>query len=157
MKRFIIFALILILTGCGKDDPLPILPDPTPDQVIQSVEEGLSLELLEDSYEGPPSEITTIIRNDSSIDFSYGEFYTIEVSVDGQWYMMTYSDAVFLRNQRFKDTGHLLLAGGKARQTFSIEALGLKLLPGEYRLVKSFSTHVDPFYEVSVAATFSVK
>ena len=86
-----------------------------------------------------------------------GEFYHIEVNKDGQWFNITYSDAVFLKNPSFKDYGNVLSAGSKARQTFSVDVLGVTLIPGEYRLVKTFLSLGKPLYELSVAVPFTVK
>ena len=50
-----------------------------------------------------------------------------------------------------------LQAGDTAHQDFSVEALGVTLLPGEYRLVKTFLSQGESFHEISIAAPFWVK
>ena len=156
MKRILIIVLFLILTACAADETVPTLPDPVPDQEINSTENGLTLTLGDNLFSESPSHIKTTLQNNSLRDYGYGDFYHIEVRVDGLWYMITYSDVVFLKNKRFTDSGSLLLSGKHAQQHFSVEALGVTLLPGEYRLVKSFLAQGEPFHEVSVAAPFSV-
>ena len=71
--------------------------------------------------------------------------------------MITYSDTVFFTNPRFKDSGHLLPSGSEAHQLFSVETLDVELLPGEYRLLKTFSSRDEPYHEISVAVPFTIK
>jgi len=157
MKKLLILTCILLLAGCGKEVKVPTLPDPTPDQEMESIESGLSLELIENTFSKSPINIETHIRNDSSIDYQYGQFYHIEIKMDGLWYLITYSDAVFLKNKEFIDTGKILTPGEEARQLFSVELLGVTLVPGEYRLAKTFLSLGKPFHEITVAAPFWVK
>lgn len=159
MNKLLLIAIVLILplSACGKEPAVSTLPDPVPDQEMFSSEEGLSLVLDEDSFVGSPSIIKTLVRNNSSSDYQLGEFYHIEVNKDGKWYIITYSDAVFLKNPSFKDFGNVLSAGNKARQTFSVDALGVTLIPGEYRLVKTFISTGEPMHELSVAVPFTVE
>ena len=103
MKKLlsIAFVLMLFLSACGKEPAVSTLPDPVPDQEMFSSEKGLSLVLDEHSFIGSPPIIKTLVRNDSSSDYQLGDFYHIEVSKDNQWYIITYSDAVFLKNPAF--------------------------------------------------------
>ena len=125
MKFIQLISILLFLSTCGNEAIVSTLPDPVPDQVIHSSEEGLSLTLLEDTFTGSPSIIYTHVQNDSQDNYSFGDFYHIEVEKDGQWFIITYSDAVFFNNPRFKDFGSTLLAGDEAFQTFSVEELGV--------------------------------
>ncbi|QUW20561.1 hypothetical protein JSQ81_11900 [Sporosarcina sp. Marseille-Q4063] len=157
MKFIQLISILLFLSTCGNEAIVSTLPDPVPDQEILSSEEGLSLTLLEDTFTGSPIIIYTHVQNDSNDDYGYGDFYHIEVEKDGQWYIITYSDAVFFKNPRFKDFGSTLLAGNEAYQTFSVEELGVDLFPGNYRLVKTFLSQGEAFYEITVAVPFFVK
>ncbi len=76
---------------------------------------------------------------------------------DNQWYIITYSDAVFLKNLAFKDFGSVLIAGGEVHQEFSVDALGVILIPGNYRLVKKFLTKEEPIHEQSAAVPFTME
>jgi hypothetical protein len=157
MKFIQLISISLFLSTCGNEAVVSTLPDPVPDQVIHSSEEGLSLTLLEDTFTGSPSIIYTHVQNDSKNNYSFGGFYHIEVEKDDQWYIITYSDAVFFNNPRFKDFGSTLLAGDEAFQIFSVEELGVTLFPGNYRLVKTFLSQGESFYEITVAVPFFVK
>jgi hypothetical protein len=156
MKFIQLISILLIISTCGNEAVVNTLPDPVPDQVIHSSEEGLSLTLLEDTFNGSPTTITTIVQNESQDNYSFGGFYHIEVEKDGQWYIITYSDAVFFKNARFKDFGNTLITGNKAYQNFSVEELGVELFPGNYRLVKTFLSQGENFYELTVAVPFFV-
>jgi len=157
MKRLLILSLILFLGACGHASALTMLPDPVPDQEMRPSEEGLSLVLAKDYFIESPTLIHTVVRNDSEEAYQLGEFYHIEILHDGKWYILTYSDAVFLKNPQFRDFGNVLAAGSEARQSFSVEDLGITLVPGSYRLVKTFLSQGEPFHEVSVAAPFQVE
>ena len=157
MKHILLLLLLPILFSCGNEAAVATLPDPVPDQEMQASEKGLSLMLTDDTFSGSPTVIETLVRNDSPHDYNFGEFYHIEINKDSLWYIITYSDVVFLKNPRFKDTGSTLQTGNETHQTFSVEALGVTLLSGEYRLVKSFLSQGESFHEISVAALFWVK
>lgn len=125
---------------------------------MQASVNGLSFKLIEDIFNGSPAVIETVVRNDSPYDYNLGDFYHIEVRKDDDlWYIITYSDAVFYKNPRFKDFGRALRAGDEAHQLFSVESLGVTLLPGEYRLVKTFLSQGERFHEISVAVPFQVE
>ncbi|MFS0575666.1 immunoglobulin-like domain-containing protein [Sporosarcina sp. 179-K 3D1 HS] len=157
MKPAWILSLVLLLGACGNTATLPTLPDPVPDQEMNAFEEGLTLVLAEDHFVESPTVIHTVVRNDSQRDVQLGEFYHIEVNRKGEWFIITYSDAIFLKNPHFRDFGNVLPAGSEAQQTFSVEALGIILIPGEYRLVKTFLSKSEPMHELSVAAPFWVE
>ena len=159
MKKQLTIALtlILVLTACGNESTISTLSYPVPDQEMHGSEEGLSLTLEEDIYLGSPFVIKTVVQNATSSDYQLGEFFHIEVNKDGQYFIITYSDAVFLKNPSFKDYGNVLSANSKAHQTFSVDALGVTLIPGEYRLVKTFLSLGKPLYELSVAVPFTVE
>lgn len=74
---------------------------------------------------------------------------------DNQWYIITYLDAVFLENPAFIDFGSMFVAGGEAHQEFFVVALGVILIPGNYRLVKTFLSKEEPMHEQSVAVPFT--
>lgn len=157
MKKILLILLLPLLISCGNEATVATLPDPVPDQEMHSSEEGLSISLAKDTFTESPAELEIIVHNDSIINYNFGEFYHIEVSKDNEWYIITYSDSVFLKNPHFIDFGLILDTGEEVIQSFSVEALGVSLLPGEYRLVKSFLSQSEEFYEVSVAVPFSVK
>ena len=157
MKKLLILTFILLLAGCGKDPMVPTLPDPSPDQEMNAFESGLSLTLIENTFTKIPIQIETHIQNDSSNHYQYGQFYHIEIKIEGLWYLITYSDAVFFNNKEFIDTGNILMPGEEAQQVFSVEMLGVTLIPGEYRLAKTFLSLGDPFHEITVAVPFWVE
>lgn len=156
MKR-IMTIILLLLTACSKETTLTTLPDPVPDQHMNASQNSISLILEDDIFDNSPTHINTIVQNHSNHDYRYGEFYHIEVNKEGLWYIITYSDAVFLKNPRFIDTGSLLRAGEETQQQFSVEDLGVTLPTGEYRLVKTLLSYNGPFKELSLAVPFTVK
>jgi len=53
------------------------------------------------------SEITVWITNDSGEEFSYGEYFSLQKQIDGQWYMIP----VRADNIGFQDIAHILPNG----------------------------------------------
>lgn len=158
MKKWIWLLLVVwVLVGCSEEMPMKVLAEPSPDQEMASSKAGLSLLLEKDIYAESPSTITLIIRNDGMQSFGFGEYFHIEIKKNGEWYMLTHSDAVFINNPQMNDFGHVLSAGQKTTMVFSIEKLGIVLVPGEYRLVKTFLTQEQPFFEISIASVFVVE
>ncbi|RNF40780.1 immunoglobulin-like domain-containing protein [Planococcus salinus] len=157
MKRLLILLFTLLLVACSAEAEVPVLPDPSPDQNMQASSAGLSIELLESTFDGPPSVIETVLHNDSGKDYGLGDYYHIEINKEGKWYMIIHSDAVFLNNPNLKDYGAVLANGHEIRQVFSIDDVGITLVPGDYRLVKTFMSDSSPFHEISVAAPLTVE
>lgn len=157
MKYMLSVFLLLLLSACTTPPTLNTLPDPDPDQNRVSSTEGVSLSLPQTIFHESPRQIETILSNTSNQDYTVGDFYHIESKQDNAWYIVTYSDKIFFENRRFKDYGRTLYAGDKMTQTFSVEALGITLPPGQYRLVKGFSPKTGTYYKTSVAVEFSVQ
>ena len=76
------------------------------------------------------SEITVRITNDSGEEFSYGENFSLQKQIDGQWYMIP----VRADNIGFQDIAHILPNGESVSETYDLDIYGT-LEPGIYRLV----------------------
>lgn len=156
MKRLLMLTLLLLLAACSPVNQLKTLDHPSPMQDLHASSSGLSLELVENEFTETPAVVETMITNDSESDYEYGQYYYIEVNKDGDWYTLVHSDSVFLDNPELTDFGLLLEAGADIRQNFALEGLKVELPPGHYRLVKTFLSREQPFYEVSLAVPFDI-
>ena len=96
------------------------------DEQTAEVPEGLTL-TVEDIG---TSEITVRITNNSGEEFSYGEYFSIQKQIDGQWYTVP----VRADNVGFQDIAHILPNGESASETYNLDIYGT-LEPGTYRLV----------------------
>ena len=76
------------------------------------------------------SEITVRIANNSGEEFSYGEYFSLQKQIDGQWYTIP----VRADNVGFQDIAHILPDGESASETYNLDLYGT-LEPGIYRLV----------------------
>ena len=76
------------------------------------------------------SEITVLIANNSGEEFTYGEYFSLQKQIDGQWYTMP----VRADNIGFQDIAHILPDGESAGETYNLDIYGT-LEPGIYRLV----------------------
>ena len=114
----------LLLCSCGKvngykkKDLIPV--DETPGFSNIQV-------FLVDYSEG--KDITVKIKNLSDEVFCYGEYYSIQVFVDGAWYYVPY-----VNENAVHDLGHEMTAGGSDVLTYSLYPYGGKLNPGHYRI-----------------------
>lgn len=82
------------------------------------------------TYLNSGSEITVRITNNSGEEFSYGEYFSIQKQIDGQWYTVP----VRADNVGFQDIAHILTNGESASETYNLNIYGT-LEPGTYRLV----------------------
>ncbi|WP_240374759.1 immunoglobulin-like domain-containing protein [Bacillus piscicola] len=152
---FLAVGLHLGVSACAPEVELDKVADPVPDQERPSAKQGLLLSLDKTKYTGTPEEMRVTLENQSTKDFTLGEFYQLEQKVDGLWYIVLYSNAVFYKNRDFKNYGLELRAGETIVQTYSPAELGITFPAGEYRLVKTV-IHRDPSYEISIAVPFQV-
>lgn len=156
MKKWLALSCILLfLSGCSSTKTVQTLPEPVPDQTLPPQSEGISLKLIKDEFHSSPAEIETIVRNETDEAFEIGPFYHIELYKEDQWHIITYSDAVFLRDPHFRDGGLPLEAHSEISQRFSVADLRVILHAGSYRLVKTV-LQSEPYHEVTVAAPFIV-
>ena len=156
IKWFIIPALLLILSACSKGNDMQTLSAPSPEQELGASRSGLTLSISVQQYkEGMPIFHTTL-RNDSQISYEYGEYYHIEILKNNEWYTLAHSDFVFYENPQFTNLGRLIAPAKVIHQLFSVEIIGVTLMPGEYRLVKMFLKPVAPYYVVTLAVPFTV-
>lgn len=74
-------------------------------------------------------DITVKIKNLTDDVFGFGEYYTIQVFVDGVWYYVPY-----VNENMVHDLGHELSPGASDTLTYSLFPYGGKLYPGHYRI-----------------------
>lgn len=88
--------------------------------------EGLTMTVEDIGTSG----ITVRIANNSGEEFSYGEYFSLQKQIDGQWYTIP----VRADNVGFQDIAHILPDGESASETYNLDIYGT-LEPGVYRLV----------------------
>lgn len=96
------------------------------DEQTAEVPEGLTLTVEDIGTSG----IMVRIANNSGEEFSYGEYFSIQKQIDGQWYTVP----VRADNMGFQDIAHILPDGESASETYNLDIYGT-LEPGTYRLV----------------------
>lgn len=151
-----ILTILTLLSACNKGNDIQTLSAPTPEQELNENKHGLTLSISEQQYEEGMPLFHTTLRNDSPVSYEYGEYYHIEILKNDKWYTLAHSDAVFYENPHFTNLGRLLAPGKDIQQSFSVETIGVTLVPGQYRLVKIFLKPVAPYYIVTLAVPFSV-
>lgn len=71
-----------------------------------------------------------MITNNSGEEFSYGEYFSVQKQIDGQWYTMPFR----VDNIGFQDIAHIFPNGKSVSETYNLNLYGT-LEPGIYRLV----------------------
>lgn len=74
-------------------------------------------------------DITVKIKNLTDDLLGYGEYYSIQVLVDGAWYYVPVTDEFLVH-----DLGHEISPGMSDVMTYSLSPYGGKLYPGHYRI-----------------------
>ena len=96
------------------------------DEQTAEVPEGLTLTVEDIGTSG----IMVRIANNSGEEFSYGEYFSLQKQIDGQWYTIPVRED----NVGFQDIAHILPNGESASETYNLNIYGT-LEPGTYRLV----------------------
>lgn len=89
--------------------------------------EGISMALKEQTKDT----LTVELTNSSSAEWCYGEYFSLNVHLNGVWYDVPVLDD---KNYAFTDIGILLFAGESHEKTYSLSMFG-DLPEGRYRLV----------------------
>ena len=74
-------------------------------------------------------DITVKIKNLTDEVFCYGEYYSIQIFIEGVWYYIPMVDENVVH-----DLGHELSPGAADIMTYSLSPYGGKLNPGHYRI-----------------------
>lgn len=129
MRRLITIISIfltacLILCSCGKvngynkKDLVPVNDNAGNDSILAYVVDY-----------NAGKDITVKIKNNTDKVFAYGEYYTIQVFIEGVWYYVPYTAENVVH-----DLAHELQPGQAYTQTYSLYPYGGKLNPGHYRI-----------------------
>ena len=129
MRRLIIMlsmclVMCCVLCSCGtvngykKKDLVPVNEKP-----------GMSAVqvFVIDHNEG--KDITVKIKNLTDDVFWYGEYYSLQIFIEGVWYYIPMTDENVVH-----DLGHELSPGASDIMTYSLSPYGGKLNPGHYRI-----------------------
>ena len=94
---------------------------------LPSEKNGISLSFV--SFED--NLVTVSLKNDSDADFFYGEYYSLQKKIDGEWYTLPYK----MTNWGFVDIGLWLPAGETSEEICDLTPYGT-LEKGTYRIEK---------------------
>ncbi len=76
------------------------------------------------------NKLTAVLANNGSTEWMYGEYFSLQVLLDGVWYNVPVLDD---KNYGFNDIGIILPAGESTEKTYSLDSYGA-LPAGTYRL-----------------------
>lgn len=75
--------------------------------------------------------VTVVINNNSSEDFVYGSYYSLQKEIEGTWYVLPHK----LSNYAFTDIAYII-PGGESREEVCDLTMYGELLDGHYRIEK---------------------
>lgn len=108
----------------------------------------VEMQLEHPSYETKTDKLTLQIKNKGE-PLSFGARYDIEIFKDGSWYEIPLKDDI-----DFSMIGIKLGIDKTYKSTMSLKALKYDLIPGQYRVIKSFNTGGK---EITLASAFELK
>ena len=126
---FVIIAVLLpaiLSSGCAADAE----PDPNN---TWTVTDGLTYELLQDSYPPEVKEITVVMENRSDMVMRYGEGYYFEKYSGGEWRLANRLN----NNQGFYDLGYSLTDHSRNTFVLQVNNTTSPLSGGLYRVIGS--------------------
>lgn len=88
--------------------------------------DGIELEI---TYDGD-GQIHAVYRNNGTEEWDFGEYYSLQASLDGEWYTIPTTSEM---NWGFIDIGYMLESGGEWETTYNLEMYG-ELPAGLYRI-----------------------
>lgn len=150
MKRYICLLLVstlslMLISGCAEtaewelteyDDVNNI------DKVSMTIKDGTV------SSAG----LTIILKNDSDIEYGYGQYYLLEKKIKGKWYKVPVT-----RNDAFEDIAYLLVPGENIEWDIKWVGIYGNLDNGEYRIIKEvFNYTEENSIEYILAAEFKI-
>lgn len=108
----------------------------------------VEMQLEHPIYELNTDKLTLQINNKGE-PLTFGARYDIEIFKDGSWYEVPLKDDI-----DFSMIGIQLGPDKTYKSTMSLKALKYDLMPGQYRVIKSFNTGGK---EITLASTFELK
>ena len=109
---------------------------------------NVEMQLEHPIYEVKTDKLTLQIKNNGE-PLSFGVRYDIEIFKDESWYEVPLKDDI-----GFTSIGIKLGTGETYKSTISLKVLKYDLVPGQYRVIKSFNTGGK---EITLASTFELK
>ncbi|QKY69359.1 immunoglobulin-like domain-containing protein [Lentibacillus sp. CBA3610] len=157
MKKILLFAMTLLvsvlLVACGNGDSLE-----TKDWEVTQYDtvnnfDGISMIVKEGSIS--PTALTVIFENTTDKQGVYGEYFSLEKEIEGDWYQVP----TILDEYGFNDIGYELTPSEIEEFTIDWDWLYGSLDTGEYRIVKDIldfrgTGDYDKYY---LAAQFTIE
>ncbi|MDR0287948.1 MAG: hypothetical protein LBI03_09645 [Clostridiales bacterium] len=142
-----VFALCLL--GCDKTENLPNEPGSTinPQQLVVV---SMKTELAQ--YASGTQEINVVWKNDTNLELTFGESFSIEKLIDENWETACDKTAFFTME------GLLVSPNSQREHTYNLSSYTDSISPGDYRLVTTCSYVRSPgdYDDYKLYAEFSV-
>lgn len=149
---FILVSLLLI--GCGQShsdtsSDWELTPHDTVNQL-----ENMNMTIKKGTVS--KTGLTVVFQNHSDKDYLYGEFFSLEKKIDGEWYEVP---VIFEGEYGFNTIGYDLAANSEQEWSIEWDWLYGPLDVGEYRIIKDILEVKEPgdYQEYILAAEFSIE
>lgn len=124
-----LLGVAVLLYACGRS-----LEESEVDEDQVNPTEEVYMTTEETVYPEGTTEIAVTIVNQSNEQVDYGMPFSIEQSIEGQWYVIPFED-----DAAFIMIAILLGPGDENTESIDLTLLGDNLEPGEYRVLKEVS------------------
>lgn len=154
MRKFqailLILALLLTAAGCSPSNTGEI---PADSEVYTDVP-GVEVRIKEMHVENGETVLTVIWSNQTDYSILYGEPYTVERLINGQWV----NTSKYVEGAAFTSIGYMLLAGQEQTKGYTVSWLFDVSAPGTYRFKTSCSVEIPEMArkECTLWAVFTV-
>ncbi len=150
MKRILIMTiasvLMLTLAGCAPKIDINSLEK---SEYGDLADTGLIMSIKEETVTTKTESLTVEYTNNTDTEYVFGKEPHLEIAVDGTWYVVPVNE-----NAAWEAIGIILLPNGTSEEDFSLKFFYEGLIPGHYRVIKTFSADGS---SVAAAAEFDIQ
>ena len=150
MKRILIMtiasAFVLVLAACS--------PQINVDSLVKSeygnlADTGITMSIKEETVTTKTESLTIEYTNNTDIEYVFGKEPHLEIASDGTWYVVPVKETA-----AWEAIGIILPPNGTSEEDFSFKFFYEGLMPGHYRIIKTFSAQGS---SVAAAAEFDIQ
>ncbi|WP_138417488.1 immunoglobulin-like domain-containing protein [Aquibacillus sediminis] len=162
MRKSLVFLFqiimgVTLLVGCGDegsngDSAETTEWQPTTYESVNNID-GITIDVKKGTISS--AGLTVILENTSDKQYTYGEYYMLEKTINGSWYQVP---IVLDENYGFNDIGYELASSDVSEWTVDWDWLYGNLENGQYRLVKDVLDVREPgdYDTYYLAAEFTI-
>ncbi len=146
--RYLLLATVLLmsLTSCAPQINVGSLEK---SEYGDLTDTGITMSVKEETVTTKTESLTIEYTNVTDTEYVFGKEPHLEIAVDGTWYVVPINE-----NAAWETIGIILPPNGTTEGDFSLKFFYEGLIPGHYRVIKTFSADGS---SVAAAAEFDIQ